>query len=117
MNTRITTGMVQRSVLSDLNSISLKLARTQAKASSGKEITRPSDNPFGTAQAMGLRQSMAANDKYQSSIDDATGWMDTTESSLASINDYLSRAHSLIIEGSSDTSDQTSRNSIASEIH
>ena len=101
MNTRITTGMVQRSVLSDLNSISLKLARTQQKASSGKEITRPSDNPFGTAQAMGLRQQMAANDKYKSNIDDATGWMDTTESALSSMNDYLSRAHELIIQGSS----------------
>jgi flagellar hook-associated protein 3 FlgL len=116
MNTRITTGMLQRSVLSDLNSISLKLARTQQKASSGKEITRPSDDPFGTAQAMGLRQQMAANDKYKSSIDDATGWMDTTETALASMGDYLSRAHELIIQGSSDTADQTSRNSIASEI-
>jgi flagellar hook-associated protein 3 FlgL len=116
MNTRITTGMVQRSVLSDLNSISLRLAKTQQKASSGKEITRPSDDPFGTAQAMGLRQSMAANDKYKSSIDDATGWMDTTESALASMNEYLGRAHELIIQGASDTADQTSRNSIASEI-
>jgi flagellar hook-associated protein 3 FlgL len=116
MNTRITTGMLQRSVLSDLNSISLKLARTQQKASSGKEITRPSDNPFGTAQAMGLRQSMSANDKYKADIDDATGWMDSTESSLASMGEYLNRAHELIIQGSSDTADQTSRNSIASEI-
>jgi flagellar hook-associated protein 3 FlgL len=116
MNTRITTGMVQRSVLADLNSISMKLARTQQKASSGKEITRPSDNPFGTAQAMGLRQAMSANEKYQASIDDATGWMDTTESSLSSMNDYLSRAHTLIIQGTSDTTDQTSRDSIASEI-
>ena len=116
MNTRITTGMVQRSVLSDLNSISLKLARTQAKASSGKEINRPSDDPFGTSLAMGLRQSMSANEKYKSNIDDGTGWMDTTESALASINDYLGRAHTLIIQGSSDTADQTSRNAIASEI-
>jgi flagellar hook-associated protein 3 FlgL len=116
VNTRITTGMVQRSVLSDLNSLSMKLAKTQQRASSGKEITRPSDNPFGTAQAMGLRQAMSANDKYQSSIDDATGWMDTTETALSSMNDYLGRAHELIIQGASDTSDQTSRNSIASEI-
>jgi flagellar hook-associated protein 3 FlgL len=116
MNSRITTGMVQRGVLSDLNSLSLKLARTQAKASSGKEINRPSDNPFGTAMAMGLRQTMAANDKYKSNIDDATGWMDTTESALASMNDYVGRAHELIIQGASDTTDQTSRNSIASEI-
>jgi flagellar hook-associated protein 3 FlgL len=116
MNTRITTGMVQRSVLSDLNTISRKLAQTQAKASSGKEINRPSDNPFGTAQAMSLRGSISANDKYKSSIDDATGWMDTTETSLQSMGEYLDRAHQLIIQGSSDTADQTSRNSIASEI-
>ena len=116
MNTRITTGMVQRSMLSDLNSVSLKLARTQQKAASGKEITRPSDNPFGTSQAMGLRQSMSANDKYKSNIDDGTGWMDATESSLSSMGEYLDRAHTLIIQGSSDTADQTSRNSIAAEI-
>ena len=116
MNTRITTGMVQRSMLADLNSVSLKLARTQQKAASGKEITRPSDNPFGTSQAMGLRQSMSANDKYSSNIDDGTGWMDATESSLTSMGEYLDRAHTLIIQGSGDTADQTSRNAIAAEI-
>jgi flagellar hook-associated protein 3 FlgL len=116
VNTRITTGMVQRSMLADLNAVSLKLARTQQKASSGKEITRPSDNPFGTSQAMGLRASMSANDKYKSNIDDGTGWMDATESALSSMGEYLDRAHSLIIQGSSDTADQTSRNSIAAEI-
>jgi flagellar hook-associated protein 3 FlgL len=116
MNTRITTSMVQRGVLSDLNTLSLKLARTQAKASSGKEITRPSDDPFQTSRAMALRQAMDGNTQYQKNIDDATGWHDSTESALASMGDYLSRAHDLIIQGSSDTSDQTSRNSIASEI-
>ena len=55
---RITTSMVQRNVLSDLNGLSEKLARTQGKASSGKEITRPSDDPFNAAQAMGLRQTL-----------------------------------------------------------
>ena len=42
---RITTSMVQRNVLSDLNTLSEKLAKTQSKASSGKEITRPSRRP------------------------------------------------------------------------
>ena len=45
---RITTSMVQRNVLSDLNTLSEQLAKTQSKASSGKEITRPSDDPFKT---------------------------------------------------------------------
>jgi flagellar hook-associated protein 3 FlgL len=108
--------MVQRSVLSDLNSLSTKLARTQAKAASGKEITRPSDDPFGATRAMGLRQSMDGNTQYQSNISDAQGWQDSTETSLSGMNTYLQRAHDLIIQGASDTSDQTSRNSIAQEI-
>lgn len=116
MNSRITTSMVQRSVLADLNTLSIKLARTQTKAASGKEIARPSDDPTGAARAMGLRQAMDGNTQYQSNIDDARGWQDATETALATINDYLSRAHSLIIQGSTDTADETQRNTIATEI-
>ena len=55
MSTRITTSMVQRNVLADLNSVAAKLTRSQEKAASGKEISRPSDDPFHASQAMGLR--------------------------------------------------------------
>jgi flagellar hook-associated protein 3 FlgL len=113
---RITTGMIQRNVLSDLNGLSEKLARTQAKASSGREITRPSDDPFGTAKAMGLRAAQAANDQYVSNIQDAQGWQDSTESALDSITSYVNRANDLLVRGANDTADQTSRNAIASEI-
>jgi flagellar hook-associated protein 3 FlgL len=113
---RITTGMIQRNVLSDLNGLSEKLARTQAKASSGREITRPSDDPFGTAKAMGLRAAQAANDQYVSNIQDAQGWQDSTEFALDSITSYVNRANDLLVRGANDTADQTSRNAIASEI-
>jgi flagellar hook-associated protein 3 FlgL len=113
---RITTSMVQRNMLSDLNSLSGKLARTQAKAASGKEITRPSDDPFATSKAMGMRQAMEANAQYKKNIDNALSWQDATETSLASIGDGLKLAHDLIVEGSNDTFDQTARNSIASQI-
>jgi flagellar hook-associated protein 3 FlgL len=116
VNTRVTTFMTQRSILADLNAVSLKLAKTQQKAASGKEINRPSDDPFGTAKAMGLRQALNANTQYGKNIDNATGWQDTTESTLASLGDFLQRANSLAIEGASDTADQTSRDSIALEI-
>ena len=113
---RITTSMVQRNVLSDLNMLSEKLARTQGKASSGKEISRPSDDPFGAAKAIGLRQSLEANDQYMRNIDDAQGWQDATEAALDSITDYVNRARDLLMHGATDTSDDTSRIAIASEI-
>src|SRR4029079_19545393 len=84
---RIQTSMIQRNVLSDLNSMSEKMARTQSKASSGKEITRPSDDPFNTARGMGQRQTMDANNQYSRNIDDAMGWQEATESALGSMND------------------------------
>jgi flagellar hook-associated protein 3 FlgL len=113
---RITTSMIQRNVLSDLNSLSEKMARTQSKASSGKEITRPSDDPFNTARAMGLRQTMDANGQYSRNIDDAMGWQDATESALGSMNDYVRRAQDLVLQAANDSTDAGSRNMLAGEI-
>jgi flagellar hook-associated protein 3 FlgL len=113
---RITTSMVQRNVLADLNTLSEKLAKTQSKASSGKEISRPSDNPYQTARALGLRQALAANEQYQSNISDSQGWQDATETALSSMTDFVNRAQSLLLEGSSDTADIGARNSVADEI-
>ena len=106
---RVTTSMVQRNVLADLNSLSAKLARTQAKAASGKEITRPSDDPFATAKAMGMRQAMDANTQYKDNIDNAVSWQDATETALSSIGDGVKLAHDLIVQGASDTADPESR--------
>jgi flagellar hook-associated protein 3 FlgL len=113
---RITTSMVQRNVLSDLSSLQSSLAKTQAKAASQKEITRPSDDPFGTSRAMGIRSNIGANEQYIRNIEDAQGWMDTTESSLDSITQYIHGAQQLLVEGSTDTADATSRKAIAAEL-
>jgi flagellar hook-associated protein 3 FlgL len=113
---RITTSMIQRNVLADLNSISAKLSRTQTKASSNREIGRPSDDPFGTSQAMALRQSLEATRQHQGNVQDAMGWMDATESSLSLTTDVVQRARALFVQGGSDTADQTSRDSIAVEL-
>jgi flagellar hook-associated protein 3 FlgL len=113
---RITTSMVQRNVLADLNMLSNKLAKTQSKAASQKEITRPSDDPFKASQAVGLRASLGANEQYIRNIEDATGWMDSTESALDSISGFLNRARDLLLQGSTDTADVTSRLALAGEL-
>jgi flagellar hook-associated protein 3 FlgL len=113
---RITTSMVQRNVLSDLNSLSSQLARTQAKAAANREILRPSDDPFKTSQAMGLRSGLGANEQFIRNIQDAQGWMDSTESALDSISGFVNRARDLVLRGASDTSDDTSREALALEL-
>jgi flagellar hook-associated protein 3 FlgL len=116
MAMRITTSMVQRNILADLNNISSKLTRTQMKAASNKEISRPSDDPFATAQAMALRQSLSANRQQQRNVEDSIGWQDATEQALMDITESVEKAKSLIVQGGSESFDQTSRDAIASEL-
>ena len=113
---RITTSMVQRNVLADLNSLSVQLSKTQTKAASQKEITRPSDDPYGTAQAMGLRSSIGANEQFIRNNEDSQAWMDTTESALDSITGMVHTVQNLLLEGANDSADATARVSIAQQI-
>lgn len=116
MNGRITTGMLQRNILADLQRSTSQLSRTQAKLSSGKEITRPSDDPAGTAKALSLRESLRGTQQHAKNVDDAITWTDATESALSSMTDIVQRARTLVVNGASDGTDQTSRDAIAKEI-
>jgi flagellar hook-associated protein 3 FlgL len=116
VSSRITTSMVQRNVLADLNAVSEKLTRMQMKSASGKEITRPSDDPFHASQAMAMRQSLEATRQHQRNVQDAQGWADMTEDALDDITSNVSLARDLLVQASSDTADPTSRKSIAAEM-
>jgi flagellar hook-associated protein 3 FlgL len=108
--------MVQRNVLADLNSISSKLTKSQLKASSNKEISRPSDDPFNAARAMALRQSVNGTRQHQKNVEDAIGWTDSTDQALSSITESVRQARDLLVQGGTDSSDQASRNAIAEQL-
>jgi flagellar hook-associated protein 3 FlgL len=113
---RITTGMVQRSTLSDLNRINEQVTKAQRRASSNRQIERPSDDPYNAARALQLRESLAGNQQYQRNIKDGQGWQETAEAAMSSITDATQRARDLLVQGTSDTTDPASRESIAKEI-
>jgi flagellar hook-associated protein 3 FlgL len=113
---RITTSMVQRNVLADLNAVSEKLTRMQMKSASGKEISRPSDDPFHASRAMALRQTLDGTRQYQRNVQDAIGWAEMTEDGLDDVTTNMSLARDLLVQASTDSTDQTSRNAIASEM-
>jgi flagellar hook-associated protein 3 FlgL len=116
VNTRITTGMTQRSILADLNRVNERLVRSQQKVASNKEITRPSDDPFNASRAMALRTSMAGTQQYQRNVQDAQGWQESAEIALADITDALHDAQELVVQGASDTAPPDARLAIAAEI-
>lgn len=116
MSMRITMLMSSQTMLSDINEGYDRLTRLQQELSSGKAIGKPSDDPYGTSRAIGLRGELAGLTQYQSNVDDGTGWLNTSDTALSQMSDVLQRARELLVQGGSDTADQTARNAIADEI-
>ena len=79
--------MIHRGVLADLNDIATKVSRTQLKMSSGKEILRPSDDPFGAGRALTLRAELTGLEQYRRNATDAEGWTTATDTALGTIGD------------------------------
>jgi flagellar hook-associated protein 3 FlgL len=116
MSMRLTTTMISRNVLSDLNDTAARLNRTRSMASSGKALTRPSDNPYQTARALDLRESLEGTRQYQRNISDAQGWQESSEQALSAMTEVGNRARDLVVSGGSDTSDPVAREATATEI-
>ncbi|MEZ5101907.1 MAG: flagellar hook-associated protein FlgL [Thermoleophilia bacterium] len=116
MSTRITNSMMTRTLLYDLQSVTERLARTQEKLSSGKELTRPSDDPFKTSRALQFRSELSINRQYQRNAKEASSWSDATDTALAQITEFGRRARDLIVQGASDSVGQNARDSIAQEL-
>lgn len=116
MSFRITGGMMSRNVLRDLQAGQAELSRTYAEMSSGQRITRPSDDPYGTTRAMGLRSELSQIAQSQRNVQDAQGWQRTTESALQGIGDAVLRARTLLVGAGNDAGGQVTRSAAATEI-
>jgi flagellar hook-associated protein 3 FlgL len=116
MTSRITNSMLVTNLLADLQSVTGRLARTQQELSSGKQILKPSDDPFGTSRALALRADLAANRQYQNNVNDAFAWQSVTDTALGSIHDIVLRARDLVVQGASSPTGASGRQALAAEI-
>jgi flagellar hook-associated protein 3 FlgL len=116
MPTRITTSTLTRGVLDDVARASTRLAKTQQKLSSGKELTRPSDDPAAVARALQLRSAMEGAQQHRRTVGEAQGWADVTDSALDTISSALQRARELVVQGGTDALGAEQRVAIAQEI-
>jgi flagellar hook-associated protein 3 FlgL len=116
MTMRLSNQMLSRNTLSDLTRVSNDLYRTQRKMSSGKEITKPSDDPFGTTRAVTGRRDLEEIQQLQKNVDDALSWQGVTEVALSRITDVAQRARELLVQGASDSNGTAERAAIAKEI-
>lgn len=116
MAMRITAQMTARTTVRDLQGDLAQLSALQRKMSSGKEITKPSDDPYGTGRALGLQGELAGLQQYQRNVDDGTAWLNASDTALGKIGDAINRVRELLIRVGTDSAGQAARDAAASEV-
>jgi len=102
MITRVTSTTMMNSASRNMQSAAAELSRLQEKASTQKNISRPSDDPAGTAAALQVRADQKLNAQYTKNVQDGNEWLTTVDSTLSSVTALLQRANVLTVQGAND---------------
>lgn len=91
MAMRITTKMMQNTSLRNLNINKARQEMLTNQMSTGKNITRPSDDPVIAIRALKLNSSLDKIDQYyEKNAADAASWLELTDAAIATVNGILS---------------------------
>jgi flagellar hook-associated protein 3 FlgL len=105
------------SVLVNLQNNVKRIGDTQERLSSGKIISKASDDPGGAVTSLQLRSGLSAQKQYSRNADDGIGWLGLADATLTTISERVNRARDLTIQGmSTGTGSPESRAAIAAEI-
>lgn len=89
---RVTQMMMMRNSLERLNRRTSNISRLQDIISTGKEIEKPSDDPVRFSRAERMNRMLQRNERFQSTIDRASGWIDSTDLGLQQLSEITADA-------------------------
>ena len=92
-----------------------KLYDAHEKLSSGKRINKPSDDVIGISKVQGYKVDINKNAQFLRNIDDATGVLEFTETTLNSVSESLMRLKELALVGVNGDENSESRKALAQE--
>ncbi len=113
---RVTQRMMVNQSMLGLQSSQSRLAGINQRMTSGRTITKPSDDPAGTASALRIRSELAQTKQWARNADDGKAWLGTTDSALQSMNEQVRRVRELVVQSQNGTMTPTSRAALATEV-
>lgn len=92
--------MISSNLLINLNNNLTAMSKFNNQISTGKVISRPSDDPVIAAKALKLRTDLSELEQYGKNTNDALSWVDITESAIKEYNSILQRIRELTVSAS-----------------
>jgi flagellar hook-associated protein 3 FlgL len=114
---RITQRAVSLTSLQGLNSNLAALSKLQEQLTSGKMISKPSDDPTGTNTSMITHQGIASVTQQARNISDGQTFLDASDSALQNMLTQVLRVRDLTVQAlNTGAQDTQSENAIATEV-
>ncbi len=113
---RVSTMQMQNSMASSMQRSTSEVNKTMMQLSTGKEILKPSDDPFASSQLFALDDQLNRLDTWSNNIDLATRQLDTQETALTDMNNSLDRTRDLLLSAGNGTLSAEDRSAIAKEL-
>ena len=113
---RITQSMLAANSLRNISSSYERLGKLQNQLSTGKKITKPSDDPVVAMKGMYYRSDLVGVEQYKRNLSELRLWMDNSESGMQQANSALQRIRELVVKGKNDTLTPEDRKAVAVEV-
>ena len=114
--TRITQRTVSTTLMHGLQSNLTRMQKLQEQLSSGKQISRPSDSPVQTVEAMQFRAGIRRTEQYVRNADDGMALLGTADAALTDALSMTRRVRELVLGGMNATVAVDGRRAIAAEL-
>ncbi|MED4019130.1 flagellar hook-associated protein FlgL [Sutcliffiella cohnii] len=113
---RVTQSMLAGNSLRHISQGFNKMGKLQEQLSTGKKITRPSDDPVVAMKGMYYRTNLTEVQQYKRNLSEAYAWMEESEAAIEQGSNVLSRVRELLVQGMNGTLADEDKNAIASEV-
>lgn len=113
---RITNTMMRNNSLLNMQKNKNAYNKYLEQYNTQKKISRPSDDPTIAVRALKYRTTLVEIDQYKKNIDDATAWMDATESYMTQINERLRQMGVYCEQAANGTNDASAREKIVTQL-
>ena len=100
---RVTQSMISQNSLRNISKSYEKLSKINEQAQTGKRYTKTSDDPVAAVKSLQYSTAMFRNEQYQTNLNEARNWIDTSETSVTEIIDIMSNIRDKVLDAANGT--------------
>ncbi|KGP73560.1 flagellar hook-associated protein FlgL [Pontibacillus yanchengensis] len=113
---RVTQNMLSNNMLRNVSNSYERMGKFQEQLSTGKKISKPSDDPVVAMKGMNYRTELTEIEQYKRNVGEVHNWMDNSDAALDKTTQSLQRLRELAVQGSNGTYEEGQRKNIAKEV-